>query len=208
MAHRQVPASGAGDRSRPSQELPEALGTRRSALPANVHRRLQQRRRTPVPTRSLDRREATTRVGRQSSAGPVALPSSRQLAWLLVRSPESLSCTEAAIVRGFGQDAALTHVVDLVQRFAALVCAMRERILCAQRGGEAPADESVARERFKAWLGEAKKSEAREVRTSAAGLAQYGDAVPLALTLEQCSVGRTNHEAEAAEPLDVWPGKP
>lgn len=49
------------------------------------------------------------------------LPSSKQIAWLLVREPDRLTTEEVAVVEHLQQDADITHVYDLAQQFVQMV---------------------------------------------------------------------------------------
>ena len=78
-----------------------------------------------------DRRTKPTRSGRKfrSEATPMpdpplaepALPSARQLAWLLVQPTSALDAVAAAVVARVEQDATASAIADLARRFTALV---------------------------------------------------------------------------------------
>ena len=147
-----------------------------------VHRWLQQHRRRPAPTdptRST-RREVTTagapagdetvaHAGTSSGGGSNALPSARQVAWLFVQRPDARTVRETAVLARIAQDPTAAHVMDLVQRFAALI-----------RGPTHHVEQQRAA--FATWLADARTCGVRAVETFAAGLEQDGDAIRAALT--------------------------
>jgi transposase len=49
------------------------------------------------------------------------LPSSKQIAWLLVREPDRLTSVEAVVVEHLQQDTEIVHVYDLTQHFVQMV---------------------------------------------------------------------------------------
>jgi transposase len=104
--------------------------------------------------------------------GP-ALPSPKQLAWLLVRPATALSLLDAATVRRAEQDKEAAQVASLARRFTALV---RRCGVGQPTRPVAPAAE------LDAWLAEARACGIGAVETFAAGLEQDGAAVRAALT--------------------------
>lgn len=134
--------------------------------PQQVRRWLQDRRRQHAPTAPHQYRRA---LPTQQSSAAVALPSPKQLAWLLVRPPDGLPATDARLIEQLWQDREVVLVVSLARRFAALV---RDRA----------ADMQVVRTTFDRWLDDASTCGVRAVETFARGLAQDGAAVRAALT--------------------------
>ena len=106
------------------------------------------------------------------ASGP-ALPSPKQLAWLLVRPAEALSPADAVAARWVEHDREATLVASLARRFTVLVrsCGIRQ-----PTRPTAPLDE------LDAWLAEAKACGVGAVETFAAGLEADGAAVRAALT--------------------------
>jgi hypothetical protein len=90
--------------------------------PKQVHRWLNPRRMAPARSTPRCRRDPQTQASRpdRCEAGP-ALPSSRQLAWLLVRPPHVLAAQEQAIVAQVKQDPDVSAAATLVGRFVDLV---------------------------------------------------------------------------------------
>jgi len=101
------------------------------------------------------------------------LPSSTQLAWLLVQPPASLPASDAAVVRRVEQDGEAARVIGLARRFSMLVRG------CGAGGKVAP---EAAPADLEAWLADARMPGLRAVETFAAGLEQDGAAVRAALT--------------------------
>lgn len=102
-----------------------------------------------------------------------ALPSPKQLAWLLVQPAAALPSYDAAAVKRVEQDHEATRVANLARRFTALV----------RRCGVGHVDRhpDPCRE-FDVWLAEAQACGVRAMETFAAGLEQDGTAVRAALT--------------------------
>ena len=125
-----------------------------------------------TPRKWLQDTPASAAPGTASGPGS-ALPSPKQLAWLLVRPTEALSPSDAAAVRRVERDKEAAQVASLARRFTALV---RE---CGIRQPTRPAAPAVD---LDAWLAEARASGVSAVETFAAGLEQDGAAVRAALT--------------------------
>jgi len=107
-----------------------------------------------------------------SGLGP-ALPSPKQLAWLLVHPTKELSPSDAAAVRRAEQDKEAAQVASLARRFTALVRG------CGVGQPTRPATPTAD---LDAWLAEARACGIAAVETFAAGLEQDGAAVRAALT--------------------------
>jgi len=125
-----------------------------------------------TPRKWLQQAPASAAPDAAAGPGP-ALPSPKQLAWLLVRPTEALSPSDAAAVRRAEQDKEAVQVASLPRRFTALV-----------RGcGVGQPTRSVAPTAdLDAWLAEARACGIAAVATFAAGLEQDGAAVRAALT--------------------------
>jgi transposase len=139
-----------------------------------VHRRLGPRRTTPAPRGrrpAEDTAAASARSGAVGAASP--LPSPRQLAWLLTRSPADLTVEERATMARLRQDPEAALVAGLARRFADLV-----RGSGIGRGAVRRAPLTT----LERWLTDALKGGVRAVATFAAGLRQDGAAVKAALT--------------------------
>ena len=108
-----------------------------------------------------------------ADGGPPALPSPRQLAWLLVRPAAGLSAADAATAARVEQDREAASVAALARRFTALVRG------CGVGGRNRP---EAALAELDAWLADARACGVRAVETFAAGLEQDGAAVRAALT--------------------------
>lgn len=102
-----------------------------------------------------------------------ALPSPKQLAWLLVQPVAALPSYGAAAVKRVEQDHEATRVASLARQFTALV--RRCGVGRADRHPD-PCGE------FDIWLAEAQVCGVRAMETFAAGLEQDGSAVRAALT--------------------------
>lgn len=128
--------------------------------PQQVRRWRQERRREPAPTgahrsrRELEPPDATT----------AALPSPKQLGWLLIRPPEAVPTAVRWPPHSLAQDGEAARVIALVQRFAALL-----------RDGSG--DVGTVSGGFEPWLEDARACGVRAVETFAQGLAQDGAAV-------------------------------
>lgn len=110
--------------------------------------------------------------GLGSGSGP-ALPSPKQLAWLLVRPVTALSLRDATVVGRVEQDKEAAQVATLARRFTALV---RE---CGAGQLTRPVAPMAG---LDAWLAEARSCGIGAVETFAAGLELDGAAVRAALT--------------------------
>ena len=109
-----------------------------------------------------------------TASGPgTALPSPKQLAWLLARPTEALSPLDAATLRRTEQDKEAAQVASLARRFTALVRAC---------GAGQPTRPVAPVANLDAWLAEAWACGIGAVETFAAGLEQYGAAVRAVLT--------------------------
>jgi transposase len=139
-----------------------------------VHRWLADRRTAPArstPDRWRSGRPRVTPPG--GDGGPVALPSPKRLAWLLVQPAARLPAVDASTVTRVAQDGEAAIVAALARRFTALV-----RDCCAGSRDRARAPLEV----LGAWLRDARACGVPAVETFAAGLEQDGDAVRAALT--------------------------
>ena len=143
--------------------------------PKQVHRWLAERRTVPAKTTPHRSRRAPTGSAPDRVRNRPALPSPKQLAWLLVRPAGGLDANEAAAVARIEQDREAALVAGLTRRFSDLVrrCGVR------RRGDGRPS--SV--EDLGAWLAEARSCGVGAVETFAAGLEQDGAAVRAALTM-------------------------
>ncbi len=118
--------------------------------------------------------QAPASAAPDAAAGPrPALPSPKQLAWLLVRLTEALSPSDAAAVRRAEQDKEAAQVASFARRFTALVrgCGVGQ-----------PAPPVAPTAGLDAWLAETRACGIAAVETFAAGLEQDGAAVRAALT--------------------------
>jgi hypothetical protein len=138
-----------------------------------VRRWLSERRTGPATTTPHKWRSSKPAPSGRSEAGP-ALPSPRQLAWLLVRPTTALNRDEAVVVARVEQDAGVARVAGLARRFCAIV---RDGSVDRYRDGDTPLGD------YETWLAEAGSCGIRAVETFAAGLEQDGAAVHAALTL-------------------------
>jgi len=129
-------------------------------------------RRTPRKWLQGHEAPASATPGTASGPGP-ALPSPKQLAWLLVRPTEALSPSDAAAVRRAEQDKEAALVASLARRFTALVRG------CGVGQPACPAPPTAD---LDAWLAEARACGVSAVETFAAGLEQDGAAVRATLT--------------------------
>ncbi len=102
-----------------------------------------------------------------------ALPSPKQLAWLLVRPAIALSPLDAAAVRRAEQDKEAAQVASLARRFTALVRGC---------GAGQPTRPAAPAADLDAWLAEARACGIGAVETFAAGLERDGAAVRAAPT--------------------------
>ena len=115
---------------------------------------------------------ANAAPGSTSDPGP-ALPSPKQLAWLLVRPVAALSPLDAAAVKRVEQDKEAAQVASLARRFTALVRAC---------GTGQPTRPVAPAADLNTWLAEARACGIGAVETFAAGLEQDGAAAHAALT--------------------------
>jgi len=125
-----------------------------------------------TPRKWLQQAPANAAPDAASGAGP-ALPSPKQLAWLLVRPTTVLSPSDAAAVGRAEQDREAAQVASLARRFTALVRG------CGVGQPTRPATPTTD---LDAWLAEARACGIAAVETFAAGLEQDGAAVRAALT--------------------------
>jgi hypothetical protein len=138
--------------------------------PRRVHLWLQERCSEPAGTTPHKWLEGQPTRGPR--AGP-ALPSTKQLAWLLVCSPATLKIEEKAALARIEQDPEAACVIGLTRRFAELVRSASVKQPLEQRPTGVALDD---------WLAEARCCGVRAVETFAAGLHQDGAAVRAALT--------------------------
>ena len=145
---------------------------------AGTHRQVQRwladRRTAPAkstPARWRPGRAGATPPG--GDGGPAALPSPRELAWLLVRPAARLSAADAATVARVMQDGEAAIVAASARRFTELVHA------CCVGSRDRP---EAPPEALEAWLRDARACGVPAVETFAAGLEQDGAAVRAALT--------------------------
>jgi transposase len=139
-----------------------------------VRRWLSEQRRKPArtaPHRWRGRVSAT--LGSPDDSTPTPLPAARQLAWLLVQPPATLSAADAATVARVEQDKDAAAMAMLARRFTALV---RE---CNAGNG---ADATAASAELDAWLVDAGNCGVQTMETFAAGLKQDDAAIRAALT--------------------------
>jgi hypothetical protein len=138
-----------------------------------VRRWLNERRTGPAKTTPHTWRSDQSGTALDAVHDPaLALLSPRQLAWLLVRSPEALDAS--ATLARIAQDPEVGGVLALVRRFAELV---RD---CGIHRDKAPA---TPRAVFGTWLEEARSCGVPAVETFATGLQQDEAAVEAALTM-------------------------
>jgi transposase len=78
---------------------------------------LQLHRTAPAPT--TPKQHTSSDPPQTSSAN--LLPSSKQMAWLLVREPDRLTSEAVAVIEHLQQDAEIAHVYDLAQQFGQMV---------------------------------------------------------------------------------------
>jgi hypothetical protein len=140
--------------------------------PKQVHRWLSPRRTAPARSTPRCRRDPRTQASRPGGheAG-LALPSPRQLAWLLVQPMHALAAVDQATVARVTQDPDVAAAAALVRRFVDLI-----------RGSGVGRKARAPLATFRKWLAEATKSKVSAIATFAAGLKQDGAAVRAALT--------------------------
>jgi len=120
------------------------------------------------------RDEAGEKPAEDTANAAPALPSSRQLAWLIVRPRDEISAAERATLARLELDRQAGGVIGLVQRFVALV---------RKSGvGQTPVRHAQLAA-YGEWLADAVSSDVDAVRTFAAGLEQDGAAVRAALIM-------------------------
>jgi transposase len=140
-----------------------------------VQRWVAARRTKPAPrtARKLLREAPAGSPSGAASDPSTALPSPKQLAWLLVQPVAALSPSDAAVVGRVEQDGEAALVASLARRFTALVRR------CGVGQSTRPAAPSAD---LDAWLAEARACGIGAIETFAAGLEQDGAAVRAALT--------------------------
>lgn len=114
---------------------------------------------TPHRWRSLPSGIALSR----SSDGSTRLLSPKQLAWLLVQSPEALDGSQRAMLARIEQDAEVCRLLPLAHRFTDVIGT------CSIRCGEVPVNPEAV---LDSWLVDAHASGIRAVQTFATGLQQ------------------------------------
>jgi transposase len=127
---------------------------------------------TTPPRCSQD--EAGEKLAEDTANAAPALPSPRQLAWLIVRPRDEISAAERTTLARLELDQQAACVIALVQRFVALV----------RKSGVGQTQ--VRRTQLAAyseWLADAASSDVDAVKTFAAGLEQDGAAIRAALTM-------------------------
>ena len=143
-----------------------------------VQRWMAENRTKPAPRTArkwLKDTAAITASSAPSDALPAscpALPSPKQLAWLLVRPAETLSAADTVAVQWVEQNEA-TLVASLARRFTSLV---------RRCGTSQPTRPAAPVAELDAWLAKAKACGVGAVETCATGLEQDGAAVRAALT--------------------------
>lgn len=137
-----------------------------------VNRWLQERRTMPASPTLYRWRNAPVTDGRGRTAD--AVPSPKQLAWLITKQPDTLTSDEAAAIATIQQDPEAARVCDLVRRFVNLIRS------CSLQGDQRCTDPLGA---FDRWIADATACGIRAVETFAKGLAQDGNAVRAALTM-------------------------
>ena len=135
-----------------------------------VHRFVAERRTKPTRSGRKPRQAATLE---RPTAGP-PLPTSRQLARLLVQPISALDALAAAVVAHVEQDPTARAVTQLARRFTALVR--------ASGVGKRTAEGRAAVADLDAWIAEAKACDASAIASFAAGLNGDASAVRAALT--------------------------
>lgn len=127
---------------------------------------------TAVPRCSQD--EAIGKPVEDTANAAPALPSARQLAWLIVRPREKISAAERATLARLELDQQAARVIALVQRFVELV----------RKSGVGQTQVRRAQlAAYRKWLADAASSGVDAVKTFAAGLRQDSAAVRAALTM-------------------------
>ncbi|MEF2549716.1 ISL3 family transposase, partial [Aurantimonas sp. E1-2-R+4] len=131
-----------------------------------IHRWLQDHR--TAPSKHAPHRTDDTAPPAPRTQNPVSIPSPKQLAWLIVKAPETRSIEEANAILQISQDRDAAILIRIVRRFVDLV----------RRVGTKAHDAGPV---FDDWLLGAKRCGLRPVETFAAGLQHDGDAVRAAL---------------------------
>lgn len=137
---------------------------------AQVARWAQQQRTTPAPTTPGPYRTSALQATRQQAGAGRALPSLRQLAWLLVKQPAALTDEERELLEHLQANELFAEAYELGQRFVGLVKKRNAKGLDL-------------------WLQDAKQSGSPALRAFADTLAQDGEAVRAALS-EKWSTGQ------------------
>ena len=137
-----------------------------------VHRFVAERRTKPTRSGRKPQRETAAVPEARVSRSP--LPTSRQLAWLLVQPLSAFDAAAAAVVAHVERDAIAGAVADLARRFTVLVRASGVGRRAAE-GRDAVAE-------FGAWIMEAKACGASAIASFASGLEADATAVRAALT--------------------------
>jgi len=137
-----------------------------------VHRFVAERR--TKPTRSVRKPQRETAAVPEPRVSGSPLPTSRELAWLLVQPLSALDAAAAAVVAHVERDAIAGAVADLARRFTVLVR--------ASGVGRTAAEGRDAIAEFGAWIMEAKACGASAIASFASGLETDATAVRAALT--------------------------
>lgn len=155
-----------------------------------VHRFVAERRTRPIRSGRKSRGEAMS-TPEPPTAEP-ALPSARQLAWLLIQPISALDANAAAVVAHVEQDRTVRAVADLARRFTALVRASggvgqgpRPAKQVGVTHGGAGTTAAAGRDavaNLGAWITKAKACSAAAIATFASGLDGDAIAVRAALT--------------------------
>ena len=151
-----------------------------TATPRQIRGWLQTRRTAPAKTtphcyrKTCSNDVAGADATTPSGTAAAKLLSPKQLAWLLVRSPGTLSAGDAATLVRVGQDAEAARVAALVRRFVDLVRS------CGIAHEKVDPDPLAI---LDAWIADASVCGVAAVETFAAGLEQDGAAVRAALTM-------------------------
>jgi transposase len=132
-----------------------------------VNRWLQERRTMPASPTLYRWRNAPVTDGRGRTAD--AVPSPKQLAWLITKQPDTLSVDEAAAIASIQQDPEAARVCDRGRRFVDLPAASRPI-----RAAQIP----LAR-----WIADATACGIRAIETFAKVLAQDDSAARAALAM-------------------------
>ena len=127
---------------------------------------------TTAPQCSQD--EAGEKLAEDTANVAPALPSARQLAWLIVRPRDEISAAERATLARLEVDQQAAGVIALVQRFVALV---------RKSGIDQTPDRRAQLAAYSEWLADAASSDVDAVKTFAAGLEQDDAAIRAVLTM-------------------------